>query len=268
MKPPAEPGNERRAALTALPGSPLNSVRRRPGGAIVCGLSYKALPSCCTLLLPPGNIHLLLRIDLSFPSPSLIDAALLPKLFPLANTVTSWSVLLLDYRHYPRPPRRTFPVPEIGHVPPEETEVAGRQAAFAHVNHGNPPSRSVVRRPSRRVTALVCFPSRWQYRGRTLGGERPRESGLLQSRRFVQSPHEGRSPCRTGHARPGNSVGGGASQCGQLPVSRRPPGQPWPPGRQIRRQTPPWQRPCRLAACAGARPARPVPRRACAATEP
>ena len=69
MKPPAEPGNERRAALTALPGSPLNSVRRRPGGAIVCGLSYKALPSCCTLLLPPGNIHLLLRIDLSFPSP-------------------------------------------------------------------------------------------------------------------------------------------------------------------------------------------------------
>jgi hypothetical protein len=37
-------------------------------------------------LLPPGNVHLLLRIDLSFPSPSLIEAALLPKLFPLENT--------------------------------------------------------------------------------------------------------------------------------------------------------------------------------------
>jgi hypothetical protein len=50
-------------------------------------VSYKALPSCCTPpLLPPGNIHLLLRIDFSFPSPSLIDAALLPKLFPLENT--------------------------------------------------------------------------------------------------------------------------------------------------------------------------------------
>jgi hypothetical protein len=35
---------------------------------------------------------LLLRIDRSFPSPSPIDAALLPKLFPLENT----SYLLID----------------------------------------------------------------------------------------------------------------------------------------------------------------------------
>jgi hypothetical protein len=37
------------------------------------------------LPVPPGSIHLLLRIDLSFPSPSLTDAALLPKLFPFEN---------------------------------------------------------------------------------------------------------------------------------------------------------------------------------------
>jgi hypothetical protein len=48
--------------------------------------AYKALPICCTPLpLPPGNIHLLLRMDFSFPSPSPIDAALLPKLFPFEN---------------------------------------------------------------------------------------------------------------------------------------------------------------------------------------
>jgi hypothetical protein len=34
---------------------------------------------------PPGNIHLLLRMDFSFPSPSLVGAALLPKLFPLES---------------------------------------------------------------------------------------------------------------------------------------------------------------------------------------
>jgi len=44
------------------------------------------LPICWVpLLVPPGNIHLLLRMDLSFPSPLPIDAALLLKLFPLAN---------------------------------------------------------------------------------------------------------------------------------------------------------------------------------------
>jgi hypothetical protein len=48
--------------------------------------AYKLLPICCIPLPPPpGNIHLLLRMDFSFPSPSLIGAALLPKLFPLES---------------------------------------------------------------------------------------------------------------------------------------------------------------------------------------
>jgi hypothetical protein len=42
--------------------------------------------------LPPGNIHLLLRMDFSFPSPSLFDPALLPKLFPFE----SMACLLVD----------------------------------------------------------------------------------------------------------------------------------------------------------------------------
>jgi hypothetical protein len=37
-------------------------------------------PSCWIPLLPPGNIHVLLRMDLSFPSPPP-----LPKLFPFEN---------------------------------------------------------------------------------------------------------------------------------------------------------------------------------------
>jgi hypothetical protein len=38
------------------------------------------VPSCWMPLLPPGNIHVLLRMDRSFPSPPP-----LPKLFPFAN---------------------------------------------------------------------------------------------------------------------------------------------------------------------------------------
>ena len=44
------------------------------------GMLPSALPSCWRPLLPPGNIHVLLRMDLSFPSPPP-----LPKLFPLEH---------------------------------------------------------------------------------------------------------------------------------------------------------------------------------------
>src|SRR3954453_13515500 len=57
--------------------------------------------------LPPGNIHLLLSMDFSFPSPSLVDAALLPKLFPLESMSSPHTrhYYLIDRCHYAKPSR-------------------------------------------------------------------------------------------------------------------------------------------------------------------